>query len=134
MYKTKQKDMLISFLEHNRDKQFSINEIAEKICSDNIGKSTIYRLVKILVNDGLIRCFYDENTKLSLYQFADKSKSCNDHFHLKCNICNKIIHLECTHTEELKEHFAFAHKFNIDVSKTILYGYCDDCRKEASDL
>ena len=127
-YNTKQKETLVSFFKENKDSQFSVNEIAEKLCSEfSIGKSTVYRLVKELTNSGIIRSFFDKNTNTSLYQFADKHSGCENHFHLKCNRCQKIIHLECEHTQLLKNHITTMHKFNIDTTSSVLYGYCENC-------
>lgn len=134
IYKTKQKDILISFLKENKNKQFSVNAIADNICNAQIGKSTVYRLINQLTKEGYLRCFHDENSKISLYQYADKNNRCDHHFHLKCNMCKKIIHLECDHTSELKEHIASKHSFAIDISKTILYGYCNDCQKKGLNI
>ena len=127
-YNTKQKETLISFFKENKDSQFSVNEIAQNLCSEfNIGKSTVYRLVKELTASGIIRCFYDNNSSISLYQYADKHTGCENHFHLKCNSCKKIIHLECEHTQLLKNHITTMHNFNIDTTSTVLYGYCENC-------
>lgn len=134
IYNTRQKDILISFLKENKQHHFSINEISEEICKHNIGKSTVYRLIKQLTSEGILRCFYNEEHKVTLYQYADKHQGCDSHFHLKCSNCNKIIHLECDHTKELKEHISAMHNFNIDVNKTILYGYCESCRNRGTDL
>ena len=127
-YNTKQKDILISFLKENKQRQFSINEIANEICNLDIGKSTVYRLIKQLTNEGILRCFYNDKLKLTMYQFADRHSGCDCHFHLKCSGCDKIIHLECDHATELQEHISIMHNFSIDIGKTILYGYCENCR------
>ena len=129
-YNTKQKEILISFFKNNHNKQFTANDISMVICNDNIGKSTVYRLIKQLSKEGTIRCFYNNDKKVSMYQYVENSPECNCHFHLKCNKCNKIIHLECDHTAELRQHISNAHKFNVDMTKTILYGYCESCNKE----
>lgn len=134
MYNTKQKEILINFLMENKNDQFSINEITDKICNNSIGKSTVYRLMKQLTKDGTIRCFHDEYSNISLYQYADKSENCSNHFHLKCNACKKMIHLECEHSNQLKEHIAAIHSFNIDVSKSVLYGYCNNCKAKGLDI
>ena len=127
-YNTKQKEILTLFFKDNKDSQFSVNEIAERICNEyKIGKSTVYRLVKELTEAGIIRCFHDRSLNMSLYQYADKHIGCEHHLHLKCNSCQKIIHLECEHSEMLKSHISLMHNFNIDTTSSVLYGYCSSC-------
>lgn len=127
-YNTKQKEILLHFFKENKDSQYSVNEIAENICEKfNIGKSTVYRLVKELISAGTIRCFHSQNSNISLYQYADKHSGCEHHLHLKCNSCQKIIHLECEHSEMLKDHISLIHNFNIDTTSSVLYGYCNSC-------
>ncbi len=133
MYNTKQKQILIDFFLKNTDKHHSINEIADAVSKDNIGKSTIYRLIGKMTADGSVRQFRG-NGKSVLYQYAGKQHECDSHFHLKCVECGLLVHLECDYMTSLNHHIEKHHKFEIDTTKTILYGICSECRKKEKML
>ena len=129
MYKTKQKQILISFFEQNIDKQYSIKEITDAISKKSIGISTIYRLINKMSKDGLIRRFRGKDGKSVLYQYIGEHNECKGHFHLKCNECGILIHLNCDYINSFNNHINKHHKFDIDMSETILYGICSNCKK-----
>ena len=127
MYNTKQKQVLINFLKNNTNKHYSIKEISEAVTKNSVGKSTIYRLVDKMTEDGLIRRFRGNDGKSVLYQYIGEHRECDRHFHLKCIGCGLLIHLECDYISSLNNHIEEHHKFEIDTSKTILYGLCSKC-------
>ena len=131
MYKTRQKDCLTEFFKENPDRQYSAKEISDTVCKDNkIGKSTVYRLIEKMVNEGTLKRFRGEDAKSVLYQYVGIHNECNSHFHLKCTNCGILIHLECNSMIYIKEHIKLHHNFNVDVSKTIMYGVCSKCFEE----
>ena len=129
MYNTKQKQTLINFFKNNNDKQYSIKEITDALTPSNVGKSTIYRLIDKMTEEGCIRRFRGSG-KSVLYQYVGEHHECDSHFHLKCVECGLLIHLECDCMSTLNEHINEHHKFKIDTSKTILYGLCSHCRQK----
>lgn len=129
MYNTKQKQILIDYFKKNTNKHYSIKEITEAVSKDNIGKSTIYRLIDKMTEDGSIRRFRG-NGKSVLYQYVGQHHECDSHFHLKCVKCGLLVHLECEYMSSLNKHINEHHKFDIDTSKTIFYGMCSNCQKE----
>ena len=130
MYNTKQKNHLLDFLKLNMSKQLSVNEIIDGVCSDGMtGKSTIYRQISKMVEDGTLLRMHGENSKNVIYQYMGEGTHCSEHFHLKCTECGKLIHLDCNHLENIGMHIEEEHQFIIDMKKTVLYGICDACRK-----
>lgn len=127
MYNTKQKQTLKDFFKNNKDKQYSINEITNAISQNSIGKSTIYRLIDKMTEEGSIRRFRGDG-KSVLYQYVGEHHECDSHFHLKCVDCGLLVHLECDYMSSLNKHINEHHKFDIDTSKTVLYGLCLDCK------
>lgn len=127
-YQTKQRLRLISFLEDNKDRQLSASEIAFGVSENGKGKSTVFRQIKSLCEEGILQRFRGEDGKSVLYQYG--GGNCHSHFHLKCINCEKIIHLDCEHIDHLKSHINSEHGFFIDPSKTVLYGVCSTCREE----
>ena len=125
-YDTKAKSALSEFLRTNADRQFTAEELAD-IMSKSAGKSTVYRLLAKLCEDGEIRRLPREGERGSYYQ-AIPDETCLGHLHLKCSRCGKLVHLE---DEESRRIFAMAleNGFIIDTKLTMLYGICGDCRE-----
>ena len=129
VYKTSQREILLSFLRSHPDTEFSTEQITDAICGEAIGKSTVYRLISKLCDDGDILRTRGENGKKSLYRYIDKEHACDEHFHLKCRDCGKIIHLECELMEEIGRHIAGEHGFRLDPRSTVINGICAECEK-----
>jgi len=51
---TRQKEVIINFLKENENKHLSISDI-KAVLGDEIGLTTIYRIINSLINQGFIR-------------------------------------------------------------------------------
>lgn len=129
MYNTKQKKQLADFFKNNTSKQLSVNEIVMGICQNGSGKSTVYRLISKMVEDGTLIRLRGDDGKSILYQYAGEETGCAEHFHLKCTECGKLIHLDCDLFDKVGNHIKDEHQFIIDTRKTVLYGLCTDCNR-----
>lgn len=127
-YNTKQRSLMIDFLENNTDKQMTASYIADALVERGVGKSTSFRQIKELLDEGILLRYRGEG-KSVVYQYAGKNRGCDKHFHLKCTECGKVVHLDCDHIEELKEHINHDHDFMIFPKNSPLYGVCGDCRR-----
>ncbi len=133
-YQTKQKQILYDFLLVHADKQFSAREIAGRIKEENkIGESTVYRLIKNLTDEGVLRRFNGSNGKSVVYQFAGQTGHCHEHFHLKCSDCGALVHLDCNLLNSFRAHMGEHHGFLLDPVKTIFYGSCAHCAKQKTE-
>ena len=58
-YKTRQKQLILSFLSENIDQQFACEDIAEILKTNGtpVGKSTVYRYLLKLEEEGKVRRF-----------------------------------------------------------------------------
>ena len=93
----------------------------------NVGKTTIYRYLEQLANEGVVRKYRMQDG--TCYQYQDDLQ-CREHHHLKCLYCGELIHLECAQLRELEKHVQLQHGFQIDNTQTVLYGMCENCRKQ----
>lgn len=133
-YRTKQKQLVLSFLAANPNMQYSAKEIAESIKKEaEIGESTVYRLIKKLTESGQIRRFSGKNGKSVVYQYAGQNGHCHEHFHLKCTNCGEFIHLDCKAVKSFEKHCFQHHGFMIDPMKTVFYGLCAFCAKSQEE-
>ena len=126
-YNTKQQTLISRFLEKNANCVFTADEIYERLKADrvSVGKTTVYRRLEQLCENGDVRKYTTHNEKSASYQFIHVS--CREHYHLKCAKCGKLIHIDCGEIEHLQKHFKNDHGFVIDMSKTVFYGCCQNC-------
>ena len=121
-YQTQQKTALLEFLEANAGRQFTIDEIIAAMGEASPPKSTVYRLVKKLCDDGQACRFTREGTTSAVYQLSGKS-CCAEHLHIKCVDCGLLIHLDGAAQEALSKNTGFV----IDDVRSMLYGRCAAC-------
>lgn len=143
-YQTKAKMNVLCVFKSHPNRQFTIEQVIEAICSkkDDVkgnkngekipGISTIYRITSNLCKEGLLKRFRSENNNNYLYQYIDDSRGCSEHLHLKCTECEKIYHLECSMSEKLLMHILDEHGFSIDSGRCMLLGKCIDCADKSA--
>ena len=88
----------------------------------NIGYTTVYRTMKLLVEAGLAteRHFDDGITRYEIEH--------EHHDHLVCVKCGKIQEFECEMIEETQNAIAAQHGFEVLRHRHELYGHCSACR------
>ena len=129
-YKTKQKELLLSYLRDTRDRPQSVEMIVEGLRARGFtpGQSTVYRLVKNLCAEGLLRCYTQD--KRFTYQLVD-GDDCHHHLHLRCTECGRILHMDHAQSERLIENIYGENGFAVSEEETTLLGRCGDCAKKA---
>ena len=132
-YQTAQKKKLIEFLTSNREKAFSVEELDLQLKSTAEGeaapgKSTLYRLIRSLVDEGLVKRLVKGNSRQFIYQIA--GEECAYHLHMKCVECGRLIHMEHGESLKLLEEIFHKNHFKVDERQTVLMGKCDGCRVE----
>jgi Fur family ferric uptake transcriptional regulator len=95
----------------------------------SIGQTTVYRTLKLLTDAGLARevRFGDGRTR---YEHNYKHPH---HDHMICTECGKTIEFFSADLEKLQDKIAARHKFDITHHTLRMFGYCEDCRRDASD-
>ena len=136
-YMTNHKKRILDFLIDHKDRHYTIDEIvrALSVGEKKPGKSTVYRLVGKLCEEGKLSRLRDGERGCFVYAYAEDTRGCDgQHFHLKCLGCGRLFHLECRHSEALCEHIAETHHFRVDSGRTLLFGECENCRRAADKL
>ena len=130
-YKTKQKEMLIEYLQTMPGVHITAADVCEYFKNQGIaiGQSTIYRHLEALVDEGVIsKYIIDANTPACFeYIGADSHSNAEICFHCKCEKCGKLIHLHCEEMEEIEGHLYKEHRFKLNPMRTVFYGLCEDC-------
>lgn len=130
-YITEQKTMLLAFLKTHSDRAYTIDELMAGMREQGIdntpGKSTIYRLMNHLFDEGRVKKFVREGTRGFVYQ-ALLGENCSTHLHMKCISCGKLLHLGHELSDELLGKIKSVSDFSVSESETVLFGNCADCR------
>lgn len=128
-YMTSHKKRILDFLIDHKDRHYTIDEIvrALSVGDKKPGKSTVYRQISSLLEDGVIRRFEAADSDSFVYQYA-VGVGCEHHFHLKCARCGNLLHMECDKLTEVRQHILADHGFLIG-GNSVIYGVCAACRK-----
>ena len=129
-YHTKNKDLIMDYLDLHKEERISASSIYEAIKEKNasINLATVYRNLDKLHNEGILRKFKTAEADCSYYQYVHQN--CRYHLHLQCTHCGKIIHLECDFMDTIMNHLLKDHGFALDCENSTLSGLCEECRKE----
>ena len=128
MYKTKQKSFIYDLLKQHKNQALSAIEI-KKYCDDNnqnIGLSTIYRIVNNLCDENKLLKILREN-KEAEYQLLHKD--CNNHIHIKCEQCGEIVHLDDKSTKKIIKNLDENYHIKLSLVASTLMGLCNNCNK-----
>lgn len=133
-YKTAGRQRLLNFLQSHPDRQFPVDELSDELnrAEDALGsrssKSTLYRHLSELCDEGTVRKYRSDTQSAYVYQYVGMGDCCH-HFHLKCLSCGALVHLECAVSQELLNHIRSDHHFKVDSGRSILYGTCEGCSR-----
>lgn len=121
-YQTQQKTAVLEFLRKNAEKQYTVDELLAAMGENAPVKSTAYRLIKKLCDEGLVRRFTRDDTQSAVYQLMGEH-CCSEHLHIKCVDCGVLMHLDGAAQAMLTEKTGFV----IDDVRSMLYGRCAAC-------
>ncbi len=127
-YKTRQRAATENILKENSNIHMTVDDIVLKLNEngENVGRTTVYRTLEKLVNEGKVRKYTAENES-ACFQYLSDTGHCHEHFHLKCTGCGELLHLDCRQVAELANHISCEHGFSLDTGRTVLYGRCAKC-------
>ncbi|MBE6678363.1 MAG: transcriptional repressor [Ruminococcaceae bacterium] len=125
-YKTKQEALIVSFLKDNSKTHFSADEVFAAVAAEGVSRSTVYRRLERLAEDGVLLKFNLGNSVGALYQYCDH-KHGEECLHFVCTKCKTLHHLDCYVFSDVQQHLNSQHKFLLDGSKTVFYGLCERC-------
>jgi len=99
------------------------NEIKEVV--PNIGYSTIYRTLKLLVDCGMARTHHFGETD-ARFELVHKEQH---HDHLVCEKCGRIIEFTDNGIEKLQNAVAKKHNFLVKNRELQIFGVCKRCQQ-----
>ncbi|MBO4809096.1 MAG: transcriptional repressor [Lachnospiraceae bacterium] len=131
-YKTKARELIISYLKENCDRRFTAREIFDYVTenAEGVNRTTIYRNLDRMCEQGDLTKFKEPNQDAWYFQYSSEHKHCNSHMHAQCSECGKIFHLENSFVDDFENRVRDAYGLDVNASKTIIIGVCDDCNKK----
>ena len=120
---TRQREVILhTFLEANRHVTSEDLYQAVREQHTNIGYTTVYRTMKLLVEAGLAteRHFDDGITRYEIEH--------EHHDHLVCTKCGRIDEFECAMIENTQNEIAETYGFQLLRHRHELYGICPECQ------
>ena len=131
-YKTRQRSLILSYLASNRDRHITAEEIISHFRSKGtkIGKSTVYRYLNLLLEKGIIRKYLRGDGPTACYRYVDEQSTEAFVCHVKCERCGKVENISCEEIKKISAIFEQKSAFQLDLSHTVFYGQCVDCKLE----
>lgn len=131
-YKTRQMEELVSYMQSVKGNHVTVNDISDhfKSVGIEVGITTIYRHLEKMVKEGTVVKYVIESSSSACFEYVgegqNESSQC---YHCKCEVCGKLIHMHCHEVAGLSQHMLDHHGFAVDMTRTVFYGICDECRK-----
>ena len=126
-YITRQRKVLLDYLNSHPDQLFSAQEIANLLGEDAVSLSAVYRNLADLEAEGKVRRNLKGSVRESYYQFMDGA-GCKNRLHLTCTQCGRTAHMDPEEARELTRTVEMRDGFVIDKAETVLYGLCEACQ------
>lgn len=119
--KTKSVEVLLNEFKKSEEAISAVNLIKE--FENKINKTTVYRVLDKLEDDGIIHSFLDKNgiKWYAMCKSCSSHKHTDNHPHFQCVDCGKV---ECL---EVKIEIPKVSKHKITSSQILLHGKCASC-------
>ncbi len=132
---TKAREAILDILANTKD-HLSAEDIYLAIHKfyPNIGLTTVYRNLEMLVNIGIVVKF-DFGEGRSKYELSDHYSEKGHHHHLVCKECYKVIDYSDFMKDELNflknTENGLSQKYNFEIRDHLIqfFGICESCRK-----
>ena len=123
-YNTKSRRIIVDFFKNHPNDVYTSGQIISHFTGE-VSAPTVYRLLKTLNDEGQLRSFCQNEKDGNLYQYC--SNVCGHHLHMTCLKCGEVYHMDCGFMNEISSHIKNEHSFELDNSKSVLFGICKKC-------
>ena len=126
LYSTENRRRLIDFLRHHPSESYTVDELATILLTDGRGKSSLYRLMARLCEEGAVQ--KQPALDGGPVRYRTHSAECTHHLHLQCTGCGRLIHLDHDLSARLGSQLSEVADFTLDEGRTLLLGTCHLCK------
>ncbi len=132
---TRSKALILQCLQDLGGNHVTAEELSDMLKEKNtpVAKSTLYRFLSQLEQDGLVKKYFMGENSGACYQFVGENSDCHEHFHLLCRQCGEVTHFENPSLEQLIKNLDSTNDFLIDIKDSPFYGTCRTCTKKRKD-
>ncbi|MBY4798297.1 transcriptional repressor [Collinsella sp. AGMB00827] len=131
-YDTWQRKSILSVMVSRADAYLTVDEVLSLLKEQDIqvGRTTVYRTLERLVDEGRMLKVADVRGGAAQYRSAAPEFDATQG-QLRCERCGRVLTLSCSMLESFAGHILDEHGFEVDRSKTVLYGICGACAAAA---
>ena len=128
-YNTKQREAVFEYIVSLGNTHVTAAQIVSHFEAEelSVGRTTIYRHIDKLTQDGKLRKYNVDGIVGACYQYITDNGEQQKKLLLKCEDCGELIHLECDELDEIHRHIYLDHTFKVNIAKTVFYGKCGAC-------
>ena len=128
---TKQKCLVLDCFVKNGSRHLTAEDVFNILKEHNafVSRATIYRCIKNLLKDGVIKEYKLNKKSSACFQYINEDFGCSMHCHLICKKCEKIIHFESEEILKFQNNLNEENGFLVDIPSTSFYGICNSCKK-----
>lgn len=126
---TKQKALIRDCLSKT-GRHMTVEEIYSSINKDSekISIATIYRNLKLLEEQGVIKKLYMSDDAPLFYEMNDQDE--HTHHHLVCKKCGAIIDFDEDLLESVEKTIEEKNGFKVEDHRVVFYGICSKCQNK----
>ena len=122
---TPERELIIKEIFSTHD-HFDVDELYLRLRRKNkkVSKPSIYRLIPLLLESGLIQEAYFEDGHLHYEHIYGHEHHC----HLRCITCGKTIEFSEKSMKRMEKRLADKYGFRVEGHKLEVFGYCQKCK------
>lgn len=127
---TKQKRFILDCFKKSGGRHMNVEEIYNLIKEhdEKISIATVYRNLKVLEQQGVVKKLYMAEDAPSFYEMNDSDE--HAHHHLVCSKCGAILDFEGDLLDSLEKTIEKKKGFKIKDHRVVFYGLCKACQEE----
>ena len=130
-YRTEQQTCLVKFLKAHSREPMTVHEMYRRMKQEYAsmtipGESTIYRLIRKLTYDGLVRKSLHTGQREIFYSYANPTDQ-NAGLYMRCKVCGQLQPMQTECSEQIVKQIREQENFAVDACM-ILEGVCQDCQ------
>lgn len=129
---TRQKCSVLDCFITNSQNHLTVEDIVNYLDKSKhyVSKATVYRCVKNLLNESVIKKYKLNGRSSACYQYINEQSGCNSHCHLICSKCEKVTHFKSEKVLSFQKMLNETNGFLVDIPGSSFYGLCKACRKK----
>lgn len=127
---TKQKRLITECIKQSGGKHMTVEEIYNLIKEhdEKISIATVYRNLRLLEQQGVVKKVYMAEDAPTFYEFSDNDT--HAHHHLVCSRCGAITDFDEDLLDSLEKIIEEKKGFLIKDHRVVFYGICKNCREK----